>query len=124
MGDINRRAEVGFKQNYKVDAEIWLPTLSKLMSAIKNYYKLHYYHERVKRSHRLHASHDVIACGGIPSYHDVIVRAYRPLMLSNYNLQETIHIYYMIKQCLKHEDFCRENVVLKQESDVHFTRDY
>ena len=36
-------------------------------------------------------------------------------MLFWYNLKETVHIYYMIKQCSKHEKIWRQNVLLKQK---------
>ena len=36
-------------------------------------------------------------------------------MLFKYNLKEKIHIYWLIKQYLKHEMIWRQNVLLKQK---------
>ena len=54
---------------------------------------------------------------GTPPYsilrHCVCVLAVKTLF--KYNLKETIHIYYLIKQYLKHEKIWRKNVLLKQK---------
>ena len=44
--------------------------------------------------------------------------------LFKYNLKETIYIYYLIEQYLKHEKYLAENCALKAKSDAHFSRGY
>ena len=55
--------------------------------------------------------------GGISSFRDISISCTLPFvcLLHSCNLKETIHIYYVTKQCLKPEKILRQNVLLMRK---------